>query len=402
MIPVIIVMNRFHCKVARTGPLSWRTSRRSSLVVAIGASTFVVGRTLGLFTGQAANSANTLSTGTIVIDDVPDSAFITASGMYPGDATIQQVEIQNNGTLELRYAMMTATFSLDLKGLDDQLQLTIRTKTANPCSSEDGTILYGPKGLKGGDLRNQAPGQQARDRVLAASAREQLCFKVELPTPRTRTRERARRRRSRSMPSRLRTTPRPSGISRLPQQWVSDAASSRPKTPTREPGTTPGSPSRPAHQTISHGHPPGLVTHPQRAVESGAFEQWIAGYVLVGRPKEKHRHDLPLGAAGRPWGHGHSSRDLRRGVPATAAASRFRRTVRPWSSGNARPMASGSMRSTSGAAIRHRKRCCVRFGQATVRPSVATSKMPAPVHRGYISTPRRISHFTVCAAPMNA
>ena len=59
--------------------------------------------------------------------------------------------------------------------------MTIRLKTSNPCSAEDGAILYGPGPLSGAAFGDPAQGAQAGDRVLAPGASEQLCIKVELP-----------------------------------------------------------------------------------------------------------------------------------------------------------------------------------------------------------------------------
>jgi spore coat-associated protein N len=181
------------------------------LISGIGVSAYFIGESLSVFTDQETDSANTFTTGTIVIDDSPDSAFITYAVMAPGDSAIQALTIQNNGTLEFRYAMTTSATNADAKALRDELDLTIRTKTASPCSSEDGAILYGADGvLANGSFGNHAQGADTDDRVLAASGSEIFCFKVELPlgtltpfrTPR-------RPRPSRSTPSRPRGFHRP-------------------------------------------------------------------------------------------------------------------------------------------------------------------------------------------------
>ncbi len=152
------------------------------LLLAVGLSTVFVTDSLAVFTDQEANAANTFSTGTIVIDDTPDSAFLTVSAMAPGDSTIQSLTITNNGTLELRYAMTTAADNTDTKALRDELDLTVRVKTANPCSTEDGAVIVGAVAvLASGAFGNPAQGSDVGDRVLAASASEILCFKVELP-----------------------------------------------------------------------------------------------------------------------------------------------------------------------------------------------------------------------------
>lgn len=150
----------------------------SSVAVAGG---FFVRDSLAIFTDQEVNAANTISTGNIALDDAPDSAFLAIANMIPGDSTIQQVTITNSGVGELRYAMTTAADNLDTKNLRDQLQLTVRVKTANPCSSEDGAIISGPGILSAGAFGSAAQGVDPGDRTLAAAASEVLCFKVELP-----------------------------------------------------------------------------------------------------------------------------------------------------------------------------------------------------------------------------
>ena len=153
-----------------------------TLVLGVGVVRFFITESLAVFTDQETNDANTFSTGTIAIDDSPDSAFITFSTMAPGDSVIQQLTIQNNGTLEFRYAMTTSATNADTENLRDQLDLTVRTKTADPCSSEDGAVLFGAAGvLATGAFGNPAQGDDVSDRVLAASASENLCFKVDLP-----------------------------------------------------------------------------------------------------------------------------------------------------------------------------------------------------------------------------
>ena len=136
---------------------------------------------LAVFTDQEVNAANTFATGAVSIDDGPDSAFFTYSAMLPGDTTIQALTITNSGASQFRYAMTTVADNADTKNLRDQLQVTIRVKTANPCSSEDGTVIYGPGTLALSLFGNPAQGNHAGDRLLAGAASEILCFKAELP-----------------------------------------------------------------------------------------------------------------------------------------------------------------------------------------------------------------------------
>ena len=142
---------------------------------------FLVTDSLAVFTDQEVNAANTFTTGSVSIDDAPDSAFLTFANMMPGESTIQPLTITNGGATEFRYAMSTGADNADAKNLRDQLSLTIRLKTANPCSSEDGVVISGPSVLSGGAIGSAVQGADPGDRVLAGSASEVLCFKAELP-----------------------------------------------------------------------------------------------------------------------------------------------------------------------------------------------------------------------------
>ena len=154
----------------------------ASLLTAGMLGSFVAADSLAVFTDTKANAANTFGSGTLQIDDAPASAVVTLANMAPGDSVIAPLIITNNGTLPERYSMRTGATNTDAKGLANQLELTIRTKTASACSAEDGAILYGPAALSLGFIGSNAQGAQAGDRTLAAAAFETLCFKVLLPT----------------------------------------------------------------------------------------------------------------------------------------------------------------------------------------------------------------------------
>src|SRR5690606_23799643 len=107
-------------------------------------------QSIAVVSGQAVNAANEFTTGTILLNDGPAAARVTFPNMAPGGVTLQPLTISNTGTLALRYAMTTSATDADAKGLRDQLELTVRTKTANPCANEDGAVLYGPAALSAG------------------------------------------------------------------------------------------------------------------------------------------------------------------------------------------------------------------------------------------------------------
>jgi len=139
-----------------------------------------------IFTDSQDVDANTFSTGTVDISTDPTTALVTFSNMAPGDKVTNPITVTNAGSLELRYAVTSTTTEDTLAA---QLDLTIKTGVTtctNAGFDTDGTVIYGP-----GDLGSAAgidvigdptPGEDTGDRTLAASADEDLCFHVELPT----------------------------------------------------------------------------------------------------------------------------------------------------------------------------------------------------------------------------
>jgi spore coat-associated protein N len=142
---------------------------------------FVAVDSLAVFTDQKTNGANQFDTGSISLADAPASALVTFVTMAPGDLVIQPLTLTNSGTLDLRYSMTAAATNVDAKALKDQLVLTVRLKTVNPCTNEDGAIIAGPGPLSAGAFGSSVQGAQAGDRPLVAAAVEILCFKVQLP-----------------------------------------------------------------------------------------------------------------------------------------------------------------------------------------------------------------------------
>ena len=106
--------------------------------------------------------------------------------MAPGDSVTNSLVVSNSGSLEFRYAISSSATNADALALKDALVLTIKTidvtTPGTPCDDFDGTQLYtgdldSTAGLLVGDATQ---GADTGDRVLAASANETLCFRVEL------------------------------------------------------------------------------------------------------------------------------------------------------------------------------------------------------------------------------
>jgi predicted ribosomally synthesized peptide with SipW-like signal peptide len=144
--------------------------------------------TIALFTDQE-STTSAFTTGTIVLDDVKvDALVLTTSAMMPGDSVTDDVEIENDGTAQLRYAMTSSSTNADGLGLRDDLTLTIKTvdvtTPGTPCDNFDGasTLYSGVLGATTAAFGDPTPGSDAGDRVLDAGANEILCFRVTLPS----------------------------------------------------------------------------------------------------------------------------------------------------------------------------------------------------------------------------
>ena len=156
----------------------------SLAVVSLGAGQL----SLALFTDQETVAA-TFSSGSVILDDVKiDALTLTTAGMVPGDTVTDDVVVENDGSVQLRYALSTASTNPDAKALRDVLTLTVKTidvtTPGTPCDNFDGTSVLAATvlGATGAGFGNPAAGAQAGDRTLTAAANETLCFRVTLPS----------------------------------------------------------------------------------------------------------------------------------------------------------------------------------------------------------------------------
>jgi len=140
---------------------------------------------MALFTNTESLPANTFTTGDVDISVSPASALVTFAGMAPGDQVTAPLTVDNDGSLQLRYAVTSTTTEDVLAG---QLDMTIKsgvTTCTNAGFGTDGSVVYatGDLGSTAGVnvIGNPAQGAQAGDRSLNASASEVLCFNVSLP-----------------------------------------------------------------------------------------------------------------------------------------------------------------------------------------------------------------------------
>jgi hypothetical protein len=170
---------------------SFRRARRrliglAVLVLAV-TSMWMGSLSLALFTDQESVAA-AFSSGTVALDDVKiDSLTLTTSGLVPGDTVTDAVEVENDGSVDLRYALSTATTDPDGKALRDVLVLTIKaadvTTPGVPCDDFDGPTLAAATafGASGAGFGDASQGADPGDRTLAGGANEVLCVRVALP-----------------------------------------------------------------------------------------------------------------------------------------------------------------------------------------------------------------------------
>ena len=138
----------------------------------------------GMWKDAATANSGAFTTGSVDIATTLSTTFLKPNLEAPGDSTGGVgLTVQNLGGRDFRYAMTVNADNDDGKALRDTLVLTVKTKTANPCTTFDGTTLYTGSlnpagGLVIGDPVN---GEQASDRTLRVGMSEVLCFRVDLP-----------------------------------------------------------------------------------------------------------------------------------------------------------------------------------------------------------------------------
>src|SRR6185436_13028888 len=97
--------------------------------------------TLAQFTSNVQSTGNTFAAGTLHIQNsLASGATLAVDNLLGGDNFDAQLDVTNSGTLDLTYAMTTQTTGSAT--LANALQLTVRTRTTNPCASRDGAVLY--------------------------------------------------------------------------------------------------------------------------------------------------------------------------------------------------------------------------------------------------------------------
>jgi hypothetical protein len=135
--------------------------------------------TFALWSTSTASTANQFSAGALhIAGGLATGTTLSMDHLIAGDNFDAQLDVDNSGSLTLRYALTTSAD--DASGLASALQATIRLKTANPCSMRDGTVLY-TGALGSTSVGDPAHGLQPGDRALLAGGSEALCFTILLP-----------------------------------------------------------------------------------------------------------------------------------------------------------------------------------------------------------------------------
>jgi len=142
----------------------------ASLILIAAVASLLTQGAMSLFTDTETSSVNTFTAGTVELNVAGNSPLpFSVAAMAPGDSLTGTVKIENEGALELRYAMTTTGDGGST--LDEQLDCEIKVGA---------TTLYSGK-LSSAAIGNPAQGAQAGDRTLAPLAEETLTFIVSMP-----------------------------------------------------------------------------------------------------------------------------------------------------------------------------------------------------------------------------
>lgn len=166
---------------------------KAGLGLGLAGATLAVTATGAIFTDTTSVGSNAFSTGDVEITTsvTTDLVSFTSPVMLPGDTIVDTVTVKNAGTVEMRYAIKSNTTE-DI--LAAQLDLTVWNEAdetdADPAditcaTTPPATTLYAANNLGSiagtNIVGDPTQGAQGGDQTLAASATQQLCFKVALP-----------------------------------------------------------------------------------------------------------------------------------------------------------------------------------------------------------------------------
>ncbi len=154
------------------------------------ASIGVAATTMAVFTDTETVDA-TFSTGTITLDAAKiDALTLTSAAMMPGDVVTGSVDVENDGSAQLRYSLnTTSTSAAGPSGgvLNAALLVEVKTIDATTpgtkCDDFDGTALQVSEVLGASNVMfgSVSPTVGTGDRIVDAAATDVLCIRVSLP-----------------------------------------------------------------------------------------------------------------------------------------------------------------------------------------------------------------------------
>jgi len=160
------------------------------VVIVVASLAGLIGVASALYTSGQTGNNNVFTSGTVIFTTTdPITGTFTLGNMAPDDEVYKPITVNNVGTLELRYALISAATDADGLHLNGQLTMTIKSGiTPVNCTNgvfTGGTTLY--DGLAFAStvginvIGNPAPGNQGNDQTLAPSDTQNLCLYVKLP-----------------------------------------------------------------------------------------------------------------------------------------------------------------------------------------------------------------------------
>jgi spore coat-associated protein N len=131
----------------------------------------------------------TFTSGTIILDATKiDALTLTSTNLVPGDSITGAVDVENDGTSQLRYSLNTTSTSVaGPNGGVLNAALTVEVRTVDVdlvgCGSFDGTVLQASEVLGASNVMfgTPSPTVGTGDRTVNVAATDVLCIKVSLP-----------------------------------------------------------------------------------------------------------------------------------------------------------------------------------------------------------------------------
>jgi len=171
-------------------------TKRTRILLTLGAALTVATIGMGavsmaVFTDTESVDA-TFTTGTIILDATKiDALTLTNNNMMPGESVTGSVDVENDGSEELRYSLATtSTDASSPNGAALYTALTVEVKTVDvttplvKCDNFDGTLLNSAAEILGASnvlFGDVSPTVGTGDRTVASAATDVLCIRVSLP-----------------------------------------------------------------------------------------------------------------------------------------------------------------------------------------------------------------------------